>query len=127
MDKNQNKSFLFLLQFEMSNVQMLETVFPGKILLVTSLHSVSLTPPVVLSSVPALLGALELEVVFRKKTTMLAQTFLANTCMWLICCLVFKQHCCFKCRCLSVFYSLISICFLNLGLSDTYIDVCIYI
>lgn len=72
-------------------MQILVTVFPGKILLVTSLHSVSLTPPVVpnlsvrLSSVPALLGALELEVVFRKETTTLAQTFLANMCMWLIC------------------------------------------
>lgn len=98
---------------------MLETVFPGKIL--ASLLSVSLTPPVALnlsvrlSSVPTFLGPLELEGVFRKKTTMQAQTFLANTCMWLICYLFFRHHCWFKCRCLPLFYSLITIYFLNTG------------
>lgn len=76
---------------------MLEMVFAGKIL--TSLLSVSLTPPVALnlsvqlSSVPTFLGPLELEGVFTKKTTMQAQTFLANTCTWLICYLFFRHHC----------------------------------
>jgi len=99
----------------------METVFPGKllILVVTTSFRVFLTPPVVLnlsvhlSSVPTFLGALGLAAVFRKKTVVQAQTSLANTCVWLIYCLFFRQHCWFKCRCLPLFYSLIAIYFLN--------------
>lgn len=102
---------------------MLETLFPRNILIpvVSSLLGVSLTPPVFLnvsvhfSSVPTFLGAPELEAVFRKKTTMQTQTFHANRCMCLICYLIFRHHCCwFKCRCLPLFYSLITI-FLKSG------------
>lgn len=83
------------------------------------LHPEVLNLPVALLSVPTFLRALKLEAVFRKQAAMVA-----NTCM---CCYFFKCYCCFTCRCLPLFYSLITICFLNSWYLYACVEVSVYI
>lgn len=123
--------YLFcILKWVIQRVKNSETVFPGKILIpiVSSLLNVSVTPSNILNlsvhllSVPAFLGALELEAVFRKQAAMLA-----NTCMWPMCCYSFKHYRWFTCRCFPLFYSLTTIYFLNSWKLYAYIEVSVYI